>query len=91
MYRKLPLNQIKARESFRKSVAVCLSKVNIEMCQQLLGNGRGSMLGYHHQALALERKTEEKKSRVLSRMKKYRRSIDPTGMHSPFLENSCHR
>jgi hypothetical protein len=32
MYRKLPLHQKKSWESFRKSVAVCLSKENIHLC-----------------------------------------------------------
>jgi hypothetical protein len=38
-----------------------------------------------------KRKTEEKKSRVLSGMKKYRRFTDPTGMHLPLMVISSHR
>jgi hypothetical protein len=62
MYRKLPLNQKKSWESFMKSVAVCLSKVNIEMCRRFLGKALGHMLGYHHQALEVEDGREEVKS-----------------------------
>jgi hypothetical protein len=62
MYRKLPLNQKKSWESFRKSVAVCLSKVNIEMCRQFSGKAQGYMLGYHHQVLEVEDGREEVKS-----------------------------
>jgi hypothetical protein len=62
MYRKLPLIKKKSWESFRKSVAVCLSKVNIEMCRQFLGKAQGYMLGYHHQALEVEDGREEVKS-----------------------------
>jgi hypothetical protein len=45
-----------------KSVAVCLSKVNIEMCRQFSGKVRGYMLGYHHQVLEVEDGREEVKS-----------------------------
>jgi hypothetical protein len=63
MYQKLPLHQKKSWESFRKSVAVCLSKVNIEMCRRFLGKARGYMLGYHHhQALEAKDGREEVKS-----------------------------
>jgi hypothetical protein len=62
MYIKLPLNKKKSWESFRKCVAVCLSKVNIEMCRQFLVKARGYMLGYHHRALEAEDGREEVKS-----------------------------
>jgi hypothetical protein len=62
MYRKLPLHQKKSWESFRKSVAGCLSKVNIEMCRHFLGKARGYMLGYHHQALEAKDGRDEVKS-----------------------------
>jgi hypothetical protein len=45
-----------------KSVAVCLSKVNIEMCRRFSGKAQGYMLGYHHQALEVKDGREEVKS-----------------------------
>jgi hypothetical protein len=62
MDRKLPLHQKKSWESFRKSVAVCLSKVNIEMCRRFLGKARDYMLSYHHQAVEAKDGREEVKS-----------------------------
>jgi hypothetical protein len=62
MYRKLPLHQKTFWEFFRKSVPVCLSKVNIEMCRRFSGKARGYMLGYHQQALEAKDGREEVKS-----------------------------
>jgi hypothetical protein len=62
IYRKLPLHQKKSWESFRKSVGVCLSKMNIEMCRQFWGMARGYLLGHHHQALEAKDRREKVKS-----------------------------
>jgi hypothetical protein len=87
MYRKFPLNQKKSWESFRKSVAVCLSKVNIEMCHQFLGKARGHMLGYHPQALEVEDGREEVKSfeRNEKIQKIYRSHRDALTFSSEFI------
>jgi hypothetical protein len=73
-----------------KSICDCgITYVSNEEIIELLGKTRGYMLAYYHQALEAEDGREEFKS--LSKMKKFRKSTDPTGMHLPFLVNSSHR
>jgi hypothetical protein len=68
IYQKLPLKDRRSWESFRNSVAACLSQVNITICQQFMGKVRGGyMLGYCHQALEAEE--GRKKTSVLRAMK----------------------
>jgi hypothetical protein len=89
MYRKLPSIK-KSLGSPSGRVLLCTSAKSTSRCADNFRGGR-EVICLVIITKPWKRKTEEKKSRVLSEMKKFRRSIDPTGMHSPFLVNSSHR
>jgi hypothetical protein len=83
IYRKLPLKDRRSWESFRKSVVACLSKVRSLCADDFWGRRQAKCLVIATKPW--KRKTEEKKSRVLREMKRYKKSTDPTGMHLPFV------
>jgi glutamate synthase domain-containing protein 2 len=96
MYRKLPRNQKKSWESFRKSVVVCLSKVNIKMYLKISREGvrlhawlSSPSLGSRTQNLREEVKRFERNEKIQKIYRSHRDTLTFSGEFISHVMREC--